>query len=159
MSNGRVQPAPRGVQRMTSSRSLTSLMESSRLPTIPAVAMEIIGLVQRPDIDIEVLSATIARDPALAARVLKTANSGFYGRPRSVSRLRDAVTQRRHRAADEQRRAGVEQHDIAGRAGVSKPVLYQHFPGKLDLYLALLDSSADALVDAVRAALAIRRDE
>ena len=30
--------------------------------------------------------------------------------------------------------------DIAERAGVSKPVLYQHFPGKLDLYLALLDS-------------------
>src|SRR4051794_25080759 len=25
--------------------------------------------------------------------------------------------------------------DIADRAGVSKPVLYQHFPGKLDLYL------------------------
>ena len=30
--------------------------------------------------------------------------------------------------------------DIAERAGVSKPVLYQHFPGKLDLYLALLDA-------------------
>ncbi|MDQ1699322.1 MAG: hypothetical protein QOG34_1185, partial [Frankiaceae bacterium] len=29
--------------------------------------------------------------------------------------------------------------EIAERAGVSKPVLYQHFPGKLDLYLALLD--------------------
>src|SRR5439155_136396 len=29
--------------------------------------------------------------------------------------------------------------DIAERAGVSKPVLYQHFPGKLELYLALLD--------------------
>ncbi|MFL6128589.1 MAG: TetR/AcrR family transcriptional regulator, partial [Mycobacteriales bacterium] len=33
--------------------------------------------------------------------------------------------------------------DIADRAGVSKPVLYQHFPGKLDLYLALLDQSCD----------------
>ena len=30
--------------------------------------------------------------------------------------------------------------EIADRAGVSKPVLYQHFPGKLDLYLALLDT-------------------
>jgi hypothetical protein len=27
--------------------------------------------------------------------------------------------------------------DIAEKAGVSKPVLYQHFPGKLELYLAL----------------------
>ena len=43
--------------------------------------------------------------------------------------------------------------EIADRAGVSKPVLYQHFPGKLDLYLALLDESVDALVDAVRGAL------
>ena len=32
--------------------------------------------------------------------------------------------------------------DIAERAGVSKPVLYQHFPGKLELYLALLDQPA-----------------
>jgi AcrR family transcriptional regulator len=43
--------------------------------------------------------------------------------------------------------------DIADRAGVSKPVLYQHFPGKLDLYLALLEEHADAMVDAVREAL------
>ena len=43
--------------------------------------------------------------------------------------------------------------DIAERAGVSKPVLYQHFPGKLELYLALLDHHADHLVEKVRAAL------
>jgi AcrR family transcriptional regulator len=48
--------------------------------------------------------------------------------------------------------------DIADRAGVSKPVLYQHFPGKLELYLALLDASCDALVDAVRTALASTHD-
>ena len=43
--------------------------------------------------------------------------------------------------------------DIAERAGVSKPVLYQHFPGKLELYLALLDEHAEALVSTVRDAL------
>ena len=43
--------------------------------------------------------------------------------------------------------------EIAERAGVSKPVLYQHFPGKLELYLALLDESVDALVETVRGAL------
>jgi len=32
--------------------------------------------------------------------------------------------------------------DIADRAGVSKPVLYQHFPGKRELYLALLSSTS-----------------
>ena len=44
--------------------------------------------------------------------------------------------------------------DIADRAGVSKPVLYQHFPGKLDLYLALLDNACDQVIDGVRKALA-----
>jgi AcrR family transcriptional regulator len=48
--------------------------------------------------------------------------------------------------------------EIAERAGVSKPVLYQHFPGKLDLYLALLDESVDNLVDTVRDALASTTD-
>ena len=36
---------------------------------------------------------------------------------------------------------------------MSKPVLYQHFPGKLDLYLALLDQHSEAMVAAVRVAL------
>jgi AcrR family transcriptional regulator len=48
--------------------------------------------------------------------------------------------------------------DIAERAGVSKPVLYQHFPGKLDLYLALLDVSCDRIIDNCRAALASTPD-
>jgi AcrR family transcriptional regulator len=43
--------------------------------------------------------------------------------------------------------------DIAERAGVSKPVLYQHFPGKLDLYLALLDASCDQIIANCRRAL------
>ncbi|MFC3351122.1 TetR/AcrR family transcriptional regulator [Streptomyces echinoruber] len=48
--------------------------------------------------------------------------------------------------------------DIAERAGVSKPVLYQHFPGKLDLYLALLDQHCESLIQAVRNALASTTD-
>ncbi len=48
--------------------------------------------------------------------------------------------------------------DIAERAGVSKPVLYQHFPGKLELYLALLDASCDTIIDNCRKALASTTD-
>ncbi|TDD50414.1 TetR/AcrR family transcriptional regulator [Nonomuraea terrae] len=44
--------------------------------------------------------------------------------------------------------------EIADRAGVSKPVLYQHFPGKLELYLALLDLHVDDMVNRCREALA-----
>jgi AcrR family transcriptional regulator len=48
--------------------------------------------------------------------------------------------------------------DIAERAGVSKPVLYQHFPGKLELYLALLDQSCDTIIEACKDALASTDD-
>ena len=48
--------------------------------------------------------------------------------------------------------------DIAERAGVSKPVLYQHFPGKLELYLALLDTHCDAIIAKVRDAMLATHD-
>lgn len=48
--------------------------------------------------------------------------------------------------------------EIAERAGVSKPVLYQHFPGKLDLYMALLATSSDEVIDRVKTALASTTD-
>ena len=48
--------------------------------------------------------------------------------------------------------------DIAERAGVSKPVLYQHFPGKLELYLAILDAACDAIIDNCRKALESTHD-
>jgi len=48
--------------------------------------------------------------------------------------------------------------DIAERAGVSKPVLYQHFPGKLELYLALLDTHCDSIIAKVRDAMLATSD-
>ena len=48
--------------------------------------------------------------------------------------------------------------EISERAGVSKPVLYQHFPGKLDLYLALLETSCDTVIEGVKEALASTTD-
>ena len=48
--------------------------------------------------------------------------------------------------------------EIAERAGVSKPVLYQHFSSKLDLYLAVLQQHVDILVSSVRQALRTTTD-
>ena len=47
--------------------------------------------------------------------------------------------------------------EIADRAKVSKPVLYQHFPSKLELYLAVLDLHIDSLVFAIQKAIAQHR--
>ena len=43
--------------------------------------------------------------------------------------------------------------DIAEAAGVTKPLLYQHFSSKRALYLELVDSIAHELVGAVRGAV------
>jgi len=48
--------------------------------------------------------------------------------------------------------------EIADRAKVSKPVLYQHFPSKLELYLAVLDLHIDALVFEIQKAIASTPD-
>ena len=52
--------------------------------------------------------------------------------------------------------AGMD--EIADRAGVSKPVLYQHFSSKLDLYLAVLQQHGDILVAGVQEALSTTTD-
>ena len=52
--------------------------------------------------------------------------------------------------------AGMD--EIAYRAGVSKPVLYQHFSSKLELYLAVLAQHVDNLVSGVRQALRTTTD-
>ena len=52
--------------------------------------------------------------------------------------------------------AGMD--EIADRAGVSKPVLYQHFSSKLDLFLAVLAQHVDVLVSGVRQALRTTTD-
>jgi AcrR family transcriptional regulator len=52
--------------------------------------------------------------------------------------------------------AGMD--EIADRAGVSKPVLYQHFSSKLELYLAVLHRHVENLVSGVQQALSTTTD-
>jgi AcrR family transcriptional regulator len=48
---------------------------------------------------------------------------------------------------------GVSMDEVAKEAGVTKPILYDHFNSKEELYVALLDADADSLEERVRAAL------
>ena len=45
-------------------------------------------------------------------------------------------------------------NDVADAAGVTKPVLYQHFESKRELYQALLDTVGARMVQAIRTATA-----
>ena len=59
----------------------------SNLPTIPKTGMRIIQLAMNPEVSMERLGAAIQQDPSLASRVLKVANSPYYGASRRVDSL------------------------------------------------------------------------
>ena len=50
----------------------------------------------------------------------------------------------------------VSMDEVAKEAGVTKPILYDHFNSKEELYIALLDADASSLEERVRSALQAR---
>lgn len=61
------------------------------LPTLPKVAVRILEIASDPETSVKELSGAINQDPALASRVLKVANSPFYGMSRQVDSLQLAL--------------------------------------------------------------------
>jgi len=61
------------------------------LPSPPRICEQIVELARRPELELADLAGVIGRDPGLAARVLRIANSSFYARRRNVTNLRDAL--------------------------------------------------------------------
>lgn len=55
--------------------------------------------------------------------------------------------------------AQTSMDQIAESAAVSKPVLYQHFPGKHELFLHLLDVEVESLVERISEVLGVERDD
>lgn len=65
---------------------------AGQLPAIPRVVQKLIETLRDEDADLQPLIADIRTDPTIAARVLRLANSGFYGTRRSVGSIDEAVT-------------------------------------------------------------------
>jgi AcrR family transcriptional regulator len=87
---------------------------------------------------------------------------GRSGAPRSARLPRDERRAQLLAAAQEvfvsNGYHGAAMDEIAETAHVSKPVLYQHFPSKRELYLALLDSHLSKLIDLLLGALDSTKD-
>ncbi|MEK7792294.1 MAG: HDOD domain-containing protein, partial [Pseudomonadota bacterium] len=62
------------------------------LPSLPAIAIKIIDLANDPNADINTACQYISLDPALSAKILKTANSPLYKSRRSATNIRQAVS-------------------------------------------------------------------
>jgi diguanylate cyclase (GGDEF)-like protein len=61
------------------------------LPSLPAIAMQVLDLAQKPDVDIAEIARTISKDPALSGKILRTVNSSFYGRSHAVGTISHAL--------------------------------------------------------------------
>ena len=67
------------------------LRTCTSFPTPPAVAMQVIALAQDPDIVMGKVADTVSADPAIAAKVMRIANSAMYARRRQSTNLRQAL--------------------------------------------------------------------
>ena len=68
------------------------LAAANRLPKMPTVVMDLISAFADDDLDNETLAQKLSRDQGLVARVLRVANSPFYGLPRQIGTVQDAIT-------------------------------------------------------------------
>ncbi len=67
------------------------MAKMASVPPLPSASIEVIRLVQDPDIPSGEIAQAIEYDPALTANVLRLANSAFLGFPQSVSTVKEAL--------------------------------------------------------------------
>ena len=67
------------------------ILSGCEIPPMPNVAQQVLSLLSNPDTTAEKLQDIISADQALAARILKIANSPFYGIPRAIRTLSTAI--------------------------------------------------------------------
>lgn len=63
-----------------------------RLPSVPALYVEIVEKAKDPEVSIEEIGAIISRDIGMTAKVLHLVNSAFFGLRREISTPEEAVT-------------------------------------------------------------------
>lgn len=61
------------------------------LPTLPAVIPKLLSLMESTTSDVSSVTEAISRDPALTSKILKVANSAYYGFPQGITDLKRAV--------------------------------------------------------------------
>ncbi len=67
------------------------LAQVEELPTLPQVATRLLALMDAPGTSVKQLQDVIARDPALATKVLRLVNSSYYGMPSRIADIQQSV--------------------------------------------------------------------
>lgn len=67
------------------------ISEIVELPTLPQVAVTLMNLLDDPSTSANEINRVMARDPALASKILKLVNSAYYGLSNKVSSLNQSI--------------------------------------------------------------------
>src|SRR3990172_7477580 len=67
-------------------------VRAAALYSRPTVALEVVRLTSEPHADPRVLKELLEKDPALTCKILRVVNSSFFGLPREVADLNQALT-------------------------------------------------------------------
>ena len=67
------------------------LRQCKTLPSPPKLALQIIELIEDPDISIERVVETLSKDPALLVKILRLANSAHYAYQHKVNNIERAI--------------------------------------------------------------------
>jgi putative nucleotidyltransferase with HDIG domain len=61
------------------------------LPTLPSLALDVMMMAENPESSLADIALILQKDPAIASKILKIANSAFYGYRRKVNNLQSAL--------------------------------------------------------------------
>ena len=67
------------------------IAQCPNLPSLPAIAVQVLELTRQADVDITAIARLISKDPALSGKILRTVNSSFYGRSQNVGTISHAL--------------------------------------------------------------------
>jgi two-component system, cell cycle response regulator len=67
------------------------IRQCPNLPSLPTIAMQVLELAQKADVDIAEIARIISKDPALSGKILRTVNSSFYARSHAVGTISQAL--------------------------------------------------------------------
>jgi two-component system cell cycle response regulator len=67
------------------------IRDCTSLPSLPTIAIQVLELAKKADIDIAEIARVISKDAAMSGKILKTVNSSFYGRSQHVSTISHAL--------------------------------------------------------------------
>ncbi|HVW34106.1 MAG TPA: HDOD domain-containing protein, partial [Acidimicrobiia bacterium] len=145
------------------------------LPSLPRIYGDLTAALESPHCGSEEIAAVVCRDPALAAKVLQLVNSSFFGLPRQVTALPEAVaflgvttlrslvlsTEALSLFRPAARAAGLDVDALSVRASATATTAARLAPPdrKADTFTAGLLSDVGLLLLAAKAPDLLRRDE